>query len=528
MILRTLGSRILLQLLLITTSVVLLIQPGGFGNVDALYRYQTTRSFWTDEPPVTEHQVQTGFTLVGKEGHLYNWFGLGHAAWMLPFDVVGSAGARLAQKALKITPESGDAFRRLFAAWGSNLASALIAVASTYWLVLGLGYDRRIAGLTGLVLLLGTSFLHYAQVAQENNLMLALTVLSLALVRHAIIRNQAGWMVAAGVVLGAGLTIRLPFALQVLCIIPISILWRAESPRLRPDHLRISILDCLRLAPGLGLGVLADRIYHFTRFGSWTGTYMAVFRDQRLAQQPDLPSNYPFHIGLIPGIKASVLSWDKLPFIYDPLILPALIVPFLLWRQFHSPLRPLFLGALALILGSVAFHARYAFGDTGGSWGPRYIVTSLQLLLVVACPFIVTSWKGLNPALRRVTAALVACAISVQMMSLCFTSFLETVQRDGRRRDLPVIVMRAQNLISLLDPDGLAGRVRGRAVARDATLNFAPFVLSQKDGQPGGSTRLKQIWMVGVAVACFQALLFIVCLRKKPVQAATLQPMPSP
>jgi Dolichyl-phosphate-mannose-protein mannosyltransferase len=512
MIYRLLGKCIFLQLLLITSSIVLLVQPGGFGNADALFRYQATRSFWTDEPAVIDSQIQAGFTLPGKDGRRYNWFGLGHAAWMLPFDLAGGAGARLAVSAFKQTPESADQLRRLFVACGSNLATSLVAVASTYWLILGLGGNRKAAGLTGLLLLLGTSFLHYAQIAQENNLMMALTVLALAITRHAIINNNSGWMVATGFVLGAGLTIRIPFGLQIVCIVAISMLWRAETSTPQAGHLRTSFMDCLRMAPGLALGVVADRIYHVTRFGSWKGTYMTIFREQRLAEQPDLPANFPFHIDLIPGLKASVLSWDKLPFIYDPLALPALILPLLMWRHFPKPFRPFFVGALFLILGSVAFHARYLFGDTGGSWGPRYVVTSMQLVVVAAIPFIATMWKGLNPAVQWLTGVLVAAAISVQLMSVCFTSYLETSQRNLRHESTPVIVIRTQNVISLLAPDGLTARVRGRATVRDATPNFAAFVLSQKDAQPGGPSRLKQIWMVGVVLAFFQTLFLVASL----------------
>lgn len=528
MILRYLRPYILLQLLMITTSIVLLIQPGGFGNVDALVRYQATRSFWTAEPQCTASQIETGFILVGKGGRPCNWFGVGHAAWMLPFDIAGSAGGRLAQASLNVSPESGDALRRLFVACGSNVASAVLTLASAYCLVIGLGYDRRIAGLTGLVLLLGTSFLHYAQVAQENNLMLALTILALALIHHAIVRSRPGWMVMAGLVLGAGLTIRLPFVFHIACVLGVAMLWRLETHGRTGEGVRIVIRDGIQMSPGLLLGLVVDRIYHFARFGSWTGTYMAVFREQSLAKNPNLPKDFPFNIELLNGIKASVLSGDKFLFFYDPLGLPALILPILLWKLLPRPLRPMFWASILLIVISTLFHARYAFGDTGGSWGPRYVVSSIQLLVVVASPLVITSWKTLNPIGRWITGALLACSVAVQVSSVCFTCYLEVVQRNSPDSIKPLILMRLQNAVSLLKSDGLSERVRGRASVRDATPNFAPFVVSQKGQEPSKQTRFTQIWMAGVAVAGIQVLLFAACLCWKEPTAVALRPPGSP
>ncbi len=516
MLSRLFGSRILLQLLLVTASVVLLIQPGGFGQIDALYRYQATRSFWTDEPPATEDQIAADFTLIGKDGRHYNWFGLGQPAWMLPFDVIGKGLASLGERALGIPPKSGDQFRRLFVASGSNLVTALLAVGSAYWLVRGLGQDRRSAAGTGFLLLVGTSFLHYAQVAQENNLMLALTVLALAMVRHAIVANQSGWMVAAGAALGAGMTIRIPFALHVACVALIAIAWRLHAAAAGAERLKLLILDMLRLTPGVALGLIADRIYHFSRFGTWTGTYMAIFRDQVRAKNPAVAPDFPFNLGFLEGVQSSVLTWDKFPFLYDPLALVALLVPALLWGRFPAAFRHLMLGAMAMVLGSVAFHARYIFGHTSGAWGPRYIVSGMQVLVITACPFVIASWRSLHQAVRVLIGTLLAGAIAVQILSVCFSSILESTQRISNHSTLPVLVMRFQNVKSLVDEQGLQERAHGQAGLRVATLNFAPFVIAQQNGQTGSPTRLQMIWFAGVGLALLQAILFLRQLRSAP------------
>jgi 4-amino-4-deoxy-L-arabinose transferase-like glycosyltransferase len=525
MISRLFGSGILLRLLLITASVVLLIQPGSFGQADALFRYQATRSFWTDEQPASEEQIASEFTLIGKDGRHYNWFGLGHPVWMLPLDVIGKGLASVGEKALGISSNSGDQFRRLFVASGTNLMTALLAVGSTYWLVRGLGQDRRCAAGTGFLLLVGTSFLHYAQVAQENNLMLALTLLALAMVRHAIVANQSGWMVAAGAVLGAGMTIRIPFALHVACIALIAVAWRLQAAAVGAERLKHLILDMLRLTPGLALGLIADRVYHFSRFGTWTGTYMAIFRDQLRAKNPALPPDFPFNLGFLEGLQSSVLSWDKFPFLYDPLALVALLMPALLWRRFPAAFRPLMLGATAMILGSAAFHARYAFGDTVGAWGPRYIVSGMQLLVVTACPFVIGSWRSLHQAVRVLIGILAAGAMAVQILSVCFSSILELAQRDPAHPAPPVLVMRFENVKSLVDERGLQHRARRGAGLRAATLNFAPFVIAQQNAHQGPPTGLQRIWFGGVGLAFLQVILFLRPLRSAP-SSPSLPPCP--
>src|ERR1700745_973178 len=70
------------------------VQSGELGSADTMYRLQTTHSFWTSEPPVFPNQYPE-FGVHGREGKLYDWYGIGQPLLMLPFDIVGTGIARL-------------------------------------------------------------------------------------------------------------------------------------------------------------------------------------------------------------------------------------------------------------------------------------------------------------------------------------------------------------------------------------------------------------------------------------------------
>src|ERR1700691_1038039 len=72
----------------------LLVQSGDLGSIDTTRRLQTTHSFWTSAPPVNSGDYPT-FGLVGRNGRIYSWYGIGQSALMLPSDILITTAIRL-------------------------------------------------------------------------------------------------------------------------------------------------------------------------------------------------------------------------------------------------------------------------------------------------------------------------------------------------------------------------------------------------------------------------------------------------
>ena len=70
------------------------VQSGELGSADTMHRLQTTHSFWTGQPTVFPNEYPE-FGVHGRDGKLYDWYGIGQPLLMLPADVVGTAIAKL-------------------------------------------------------------------------------------------------------------------------------------------------------------------------------------------------------------------------------------------------------------------------------------------------------------------------------------------------------------------------------------------------------------------------------------------------
>src|SRR6266566_5241147 len=65
------------------------VQAGELGSADTMHRLQTAHSFWTSEPAVFPNEYpECG--VHGRDGKLYDWYGIGQPLLMLPADIVGT------------------------------------------------------------------------------------------------------------------------------------------------------------------------------------------------------------------------------------------------------------------------------------------------------------------------------------------------------------------------------------------------------------------------------------------------------
>ncbi len=76
-----------------------------------------------------------------------------------------------------------------------------------------------------------------------------------------------------------------------------------------------------------------ERLYNFYRFGSFTQTYIPIFaREQRL-QDPTLPANFPWSTPFHEGVLGALFKPEKSIFLFDPVLVLALVLLVLLWKR---------------------------------------------------------------------------------------------------------------------------------------------------------------------------------------------------
>ncbi len=190
----------------------------------------------------------------------------------------------------------------------------------------------------------------------------------------------------------------------------------------------------IRFAPPIACYLLLDRIYHWFRFGSSTGTYMGFYGEQVRQLNPWLPPSFPFNGAFVRGFLGVFFSPAKSIFIYDPLLL--LTAGVVIWQLRRlTPLSRAYLIAMSLILiATAAGYAKYYNWDGEACWGNRFTTTPVFGMALLAVPL------ALRTRLPKAAIiGFVALACCIQASSLIFPSWVELVQ-NGRGQERFVLL----------------------------------------------------------------------------------------
>ncbi len=211
--LRGLFSRPAFLLGLTALLAALLLQSGEMGSVDTSMRLQNTHSFWTSEPPVRPEDYPE-FGLVGRNGRIHGWFGIGQSILMLPFDI---AGTYLAGLAIFDSFEGHDpSIREIVVSYGCNTVVCVLAVLVCFRLLRLFEFtvNQSLAGALGL--LFGTTFLHYTQNMVENNLITLLDLTGFCFQYEWLRTGRTRALAIGSAALGANLLVRLTTGMDVV------------------------------------------------------------------------------------------------------------------------------------------------------------------------------------------------------------------------------------------------------------------------------------------------------------------------
>ena len=145
---------------------------------------------------------------------------------------------------------------------------------------------------------------------------------------------------------------------------------------------------CKIAAPVYALFLLADRLYQFYRFGSFTNTYVSLFAKEQRVADPTLPANFPWSTPFYEGVLGPLFKPEKSIFLFDPLLVLGVVLLIFLWRRLSPEVRAYGVTSLLLLAGYISFYARYTYWAGDFAWGDRYVSTSVELVALLAVPLL--------------------------------------------------------------------------------------------------------------------------------------------
>ncbi|MBE9078466.1 glycosyltransferase family 39 protein [Romeria aff. gracilis LEGE 07310] len=408
---------------------IIVINPGTYVGLDTSLRLQMAHAWWTGTeevsiPPNDAPKVRGDirFGVSGEGDERYISFDVGQSLLMLPGDWVGTQLHRwfpaLALEDLRHLAVQLLVFVPL------NVAT----VVSGFWLLRLFGFEERIAALTSLTWLLGTTVFHYAQIPQQNNQLLLFVTIGYAAALAFIRRGRPQLALGSGLALGGAFLIRFTSVFHVLTVLLFLVGCVAYQSR---DRLKVFKAVRLWIAGFMPLFLLSQTI-NYVRYGSFWVTGKIVEKQQQLSDPmwsglPQLPPGYPLLNPPHVGILDTLFSPARSIFIYDPFLIPCLILGIVCWKKF-SPYMQWYLICGIFNLGlHMALTSRLIWHG-GTAWGSRFHVTSVHLLLIPLLAFFIQVLLSTQGWTRWLLRGIVAVAIAVQITSVTMEPNLEIYQ----------------------------------------------------------------------------------------------------
>jgi hypothetical protein len=502
------GSRPLLRDPLFLTCLAacllaVVVQSGELGSADTMHRLQTTHSLWTSEPPVFPSEYPE-FGVYGREGKLYDWYGMGQSLLMLPADMVGT----LLQRLSIFAGYNGNdpAIRNIVVSYSTNILINFVTalVCFRFLRLLNFTTKQSVAGV--LALLLCTTHLHYTQNMMENNYIMLLTLAGFTFQYEWLRTGKSPTLAIGSFALGLNLLTRLTTVLDLLTvgIFLLLVMWFEGADI---QMMRNRAIAYARIAlPIYTVFLFVDRLYQYYRFGSLFHTYVYYFALKYHQLDPSLPPEYPFETSFRVGFMGPLITPEKSIFLFDPLLVLTVIIAALAWRRFSCVIKGYLIAAFLLLLAYISFYAKYTVWSGDFAWGDRYVSTAVEFVAFISVPLWLRYRAEPGRAVWIVGFGLTALSGVIQIASLAFWLPLEIYQMETLGHPTFVIVLRFKNIIAFalgkMDQWGLTNH----AMVEDpwdyvhiTTWNFLPFLLRRVGQAPR--------WVLSLAFALWTLML---------------------
>ena len=498
-------------LCLVAGLLAFVVQSGELGTADTMHRLQATHWLWTSEPQVFPNEYPE-FGLHGRGGQIYGWYGIGQSLLMLPADLVGTW---IAHWQIFLGYGDDPAVRSILVSYSTSILLNVLTALVSFRLLRQFRFSVRESVLGVLALIFCTTHLHYTQNMMENNYIMLLTLTGFSFQYEWLRTGSRRALFWGSGALGLNLLTRLTTGLDLIAggLFVLLVLW---FDQVRGVELwRRLAAYCKVAAPVYAIFLLVDRIYQFYRFGSFTNTYVSLFaKEQRLAN-PSLPANFPWTTPFREGFLGPLFKPEKSIFLFDPLLVLAIILLILLWRRLSPEVRAYGVTSLLLLVGYICFYARYTYWAGDFAWGDRYVSTSVELVALISVPLLIRYRQFLSVWLWFSGIALIALSLIIQLASLAFWLPIEIYQMETLGHPTFVIALRFRNIAAFALGKMDAWGLNNESMTQDpwdyvhiTTWNFLPFLLRRVGAvSPCIVNVAFVIWGAGIAA-------LLLCLRK--------------
>jgi hypothetical protein len=497
-------------LCLVAGLLAFVVQSGELGTSDTMHRLQTTHWLWTSEPQVFPNEYPE-FGLHGRGGRLYSWYGIGQSLLMLPADLAGTAISHLP---IFDDYEDDPAVRAIVVSYSTNILVNVLTALIAFRFLSQLRFSRSesIAGV--LALLFCTTHLHYTQNMTENNYIMLLTLIGFSFQYEWLRTGSRRELFIGSAALGLNLLTRLTTGMDLIAagVFLLFVLW-FERTGLRDLWPRL-VAYCTVAAPVYLFFGLVDRVYNFYRFGSFTTTYVTNFAREFHQNDPTLPANFPWSTPFHVGALGALFAPEKSIFLFDPLLVLAIVLLAVLWKRLSPELRAYGVTSLLLLIAYICFYARYTFWAGDFAWGDRYVSTTVELVALMAVPLLLHYCADLGRWVWRCGLALVGVSLAIQLASLAFWMTLEIYQVEDFARPTFVVALRFTNITAFALGKMDAWGLNTDAMTYDkwdyihiTTWNFLPFVLRRVGEAPEWVVKIAfALWYAGFAALAWALL----------------------
>jgi hypothetical protein len=497
-------SELLFLLALAAGLIAFVVQSGELGTSDAQHRLQTAHSWWTGEPAVFPDEYP-GFGVHGRGGRLQGFYGIGQSILVFPTDVIGTYVSKL--PVFANYNGNDPSVTNIVVSYSTNiLLNVLTALVCFRFLrQLNFGIKQAVAGVLALLLL--TTHLHYTQNMQENNYIFLLTLTGFSYQYEWLLTGSRRALLIGSSAFGLNLLTRITTGMDLLagCLFILLVLW-LEGARGRALWHRIRSYLAIAFPVFVVFGFL-DRLVQFIRFGSFFNTYAGLTAIEMRQRDPSLPANYPFTTPEHVGVLGALFAKEKSIFLFDPLLILAIVLAVVAWRRFSPAVKAYSIAAAVLLLVYIAFYARYFAWAGDWAWGDRYVSTSAEFAALLAVPLLLRLRFQVAKPVWILGIALVAISAVVQMASLAFWLSLEEIQAVSVGRPAWVIALRLKNIFAFATGKMEAWGLSSPDMTDDAwdyehvtCWNFLPFVLQRVGQAPMWVVRIAfAVWTLGIA-----------------------------
>src|SRR5437016_2859789 len=181
----------------------------------------------------------------------------------------------------------------------------------------------------------------------------------------------------------------------------------------------------------------------------------------------------------------------------------------LAWKRFSPQIKAYVLTAFLLLLGYIAFYAKYTVWSGDFAWGDRYVSTAAELAAFISVPLLLQYRKQLGRPIWIFGIILIVISTCTQIASLAFWLPLEIYQMETLGHPTFVIALRFKNIVAFalgkMDQWGLTNH----AMMEDdwdyvhiTTWIFLPFLLRRVGEAPAWVVRITLIvW--GISIVAF-------------------------